>query len=84
MLPAPTPPNEEARLAELNGLNLLDTPPEADFDQVTERLIRLFKVPIALLTLIDKDRQWFKSQAACQPTLPRLAALRATSPFAAT
>jgi hypothetical protein len=63
MLPAPTPPNEEARLAELNGLNLLDTPPEADFDQVTERLIRLFRVPIALLTLIDKDRQWFKSQA---------------------
>jgi predicted PurR-regulated permease PerM len=63
MLPAPTPPNEKARLAELNGLNLLDTPPEADFDQVTERLTRLFKVPIALLTLIDKDRQWFKSQA---------------------
>ena len=63
MLPAPTPPNEEARLAELNGLNLLDTPPEADFDQVTERLTRLFRVPIALLTLIDKDRQWFKSQA---------------------
>jgi predicted PurR-regulated permease PerM len=63
MLPAPTPPNEEARLEELNGLNLLDTPPEADFDQVTERLTRLFRVPIALLTLIDKDRQWFKSQA---------------------
>ena len=63
MLPAPTPRNEEARLAELNGLNLLDTPPEADFDQVTERLTRLFRVPIALLTLIDKDRQWFKSQA---------------------
>ena len=38
MLPAPTPPNEEARLAELNGLNLLDTPQEADFDQFTERL----------------------------------------------
>ena len=63
MLPATTPPNEEARLAEINGLNLLDTPPEADFDQVTERLTRLFRVPIALLTLIDKDRQWFKSQA---------------------
>jgi methylmalonyl-CoA mutase cobalamin-binding subunit len=62
MLPAPTPPNEEERLAELNGLNLLDTPLEADFDQVTERLTKLFKVPIALLTLIDKDRQWFKSQ----------------------
>jgi predicted PurR-regulated permease PerM/methylmalonyl-CoA mutase cobalamin-binding subunit len=62
MLPAPMPPNEEERLAELNGLNLLDTPTEADFDQVTERLTKLFKVPIALLTLIDKDRQWFKSQ----------------------
>jgi GAF domain-containing protein len=41
----------------------LDTPPEADFDQVTERLTRLFRVPIALLTLIDKNRQWFKSHA---------------------
>ena len=62
MLPAPAPPNEEERLAELNGLNLLDTPMEAEFDQVTERLTKLFKVPMALLTLIDKDRQWFKSQ----------------------
>src|SRR6476659_6443725 len=62
MLPAPTPPNEEERLAELNGLNLLDTPMEAEFDQVTTRLTKLFKVPMALLTLIDKDRQWFKSQ----------------------
>ena len=62
MLPAPKPPNEEARLAELNGLNLLDTPPESDFDHVTERLTKLFRVPIALITLIDKKRQWFKSQ----------------------
>jgi predicted PurR-regulated permease PerM/methylmalonyl-CoA mutase cobalamin-binding subunit len=62
MVPAPTPPNEEERLAELDGLNLLDTPREAEFDRVTERLTKLFKVPIALLTLIDKDRQWFKSQ----------------------
>src|SRR5437016_10105571 len=62
MLPAPTPPNEEERLAELNGLNLLETPGEADFDQVTERLTKLFKVPMALVTLIDEDRQWFKSQ----------------------
>jgi hypothetical protein len=62
MVPAPTPPNEEERLVELNGLNLLDTPLEAEFDQVTERLTKLFKAPIALLTLIDKDRQWFKSQ----------------------
>jgi len=62
MLPAPMPPNEEERLAELDGLNLLDTPPEADFDHVTERLTKLFNVRIALITLIDKNRQWFKSQ----------------------
>jgi GAF domain-containing protein len=76
MLPAPMPPNEEERLAELDGLNLLDTPAEADFDQVTERLTKLFKVPIALVTLIDKDRQWFKSQVG----LPAdLAETRSTS-----
>jgi len=76
MVPAPMPPNEEERLAELNGLNLLDTLTEADFDQVTERLTKLFKVPIALLTLIDKDRQWFKSQTG----LPAdLAEARSTS-----
>jgi GAF domain-containing protein len=63
MLPAPIPADEEARLAELKGLNLLDTAPEAEFDQVTERLTKLFKVPIALVTLVDKNRQWFKSQA---------------------
>jgi predicted PurR-regulated permease PerM len=63
MLPAPAPPNEEERLTELNGLNLLDTPDERNFDQITERLTKLFKVPMALLTLIDKNRQWFKSQA---------------------
>ena len=62
MLPAPTPPNEEERLAELNGLNLLDSPTEADFDRITDRLTKLFKVPMALITLIDKNRQWFKSQ----------------------
>ncbi len=76
MAPAPTPPNEEERLAELNGLNLLDTPMEADFNQVTARLTKLFKVPMALLTLIDKDRQWFKSQTGL-PT--DLAEARSTS-----
>jgi GAF domain-containing protein len=63
MLPAPIPPNEDKRLSELEGLNLLDTATGADFDQVTERLTKLFKVPMALVSLIDKDRQWFKSHA---------------------
>ncbi len=62
MLPAPVPPNEEARLVELDGLNLLDTSAEPEFDHITKRVAKLFKVPIALLTLIDKKHQWFKSQ----------------------
>jgi len=61
MMGAPIPSNEEARMAELKGLNLIDTPPEENFDHITSRLTRIFKVPIALLTLVDKDRQWFKS-----------------------
>jgi predicted PurR-regulated permease PerM/GAF domain-containing protein len=76
MLPAPIPPNEDKRLSELEGLNLLDTATGADFDQVTERLTKLFKVPMALVSLIDKDRQWFKSHAG----LPAdLAEARSTS-----
>ncbi|HEY2102280.1 MAG TPA: AI-2E family transporter, partial [Chthoniobacterales bacterium] len=63
MVAAPQPENEEERLEELSGLKLLDTPPEEKFDRLTERLRRLFNVPIALVSLIDKDRQWFKSQA---------------------
>lgn len=62
MMAAPILPNEEERLHELNGLKLLDTPAEEKFDRLTKRLVRLFNVPIALVSLIDKDRQWFKSQ----------------------
>jgi predicted PurR-regulated permease PerM/methylmalonyl-CoA mutase cobalamin-binding subunit len=62
MLPAPVPDNEEDRLAELNGLNLLDSTADPEFDQITQRLTKLFGVPMAVLTLIDEKRQWFKSQ----------------------
>jgi hypothetical protein len=62
MMIAPKSTNEEKRLEELRGLKLLDTPAEENFDRITQRLTRLFRVPIALLTLIDKDRQWFKAQ----------------------
>ncbi len=40
---------------------MLDTPPEKAFDSITELAARLFKVPISTVTLIDEDRQWFKS-----------------------
>jgi PAS domain S-box-containing protein len=57
----PLPPNEELRLEELRRYAVLDTPPEKAFDNITELAARLFKVPIATVTLIDEDRQWFKS-----------------------
>jgi hypothetical protein len=59
MMGAPIPSNEEARMAELEGLNLLDTPPEENFDRITSRLTHLFKVPIALVTLVAQFQNNF-------------------------
>ena len=61
MLPAPIPDNEFARLASLRRMQLLSTPDEAAFDRVTRTAQRLFDVPVALVSLIDAERQWFKS-----------------------
>jgi PAS domain S-box-containing protein len=58
---APLSPEEPLRLAALRQLNLLDTPQEERFDRITRTAIRLFAVPIALVSLVDVNRQWFKS-----------------------
>jgi diguanylate cyclase (GGDEF)-like protein len=58
---APEPADEPARVAELRLLALLDSDPEERFDRVTRLAQRLFGVPIALVSLIDENRQWFKS-----------------------
>jgi diguanylate cyclase len=58
---APIPANEPARLAALRRYMLLDTLPEPEFDRVTALAARMFDVPIALVSLVDADRQWFKS-----------------------
>jgi diguanylate cyclase (GGDEF)-like protein len=63
MLVAPIPENEPARLATLRTLGILDTPAEERFDRLTRLARRLFDVPIALVSLIDENRQWFKSCA---------------------
>lgn len=55
------PENETARLTMLRSLNLLDTQPEDSFDRVTRLAQYIFKVPIALVSLVDEHRQWFKS-----------------------
>lgn len=57
----PLPPNEEQRLNELQRYAVLDTPSEKAFDNITDLAARIFRVPISTVTLIDKDRQWFKS-----------------------
>lgn len=57
----PVSGDEQERLSELRSLAILDTPPEERFDRVTRMARRLFGVPIALVTLVDENRQWFKS-----------------------
>lgn len=55
------PSDEKERLAALRRLNLLDSPLEGRFERITHHLGRALNVPVALFTLIDQDRQWFKS-----------------------
>jgi PAS domain S-box-containing protein len=57
----PLPPNEEGRLRELAEYQILDTPREEAFDRLVRLATRIFDVPIALITLLDRDRQWFKA-----------------------
>jgi len=60
------PINEAERLAALRSLNILDTQPEERFDRITRIAQRAFRVPMALVSLIDAERQWFKShQGLC-------------------
>lgn len=55
------PQNETQRLAALHALQVLDTPIEMAFERMTQLARDLFDVPIALVSLVDKERQWFKS-----------------------
>ena len=57
----PIPENEETRLKILHEYNLLDSLPEEQLDNITRLAAVICEVPIALVSLIDKDRQWFKS-----------------------
>lgn len=52
---------ENRRLTALKRLGILDTPPEERFDRLTNIVRRIYQVPISLISLIDDDRQWFKS-----------------------
>ncbi len=63
MMPAPIPADEEQRLRALGELKLLDTAPDPLFDRITAKLARIFDVQIVLVSLVDRDRQFFKSQS---------------------
>lgn len=62
MLSPAIPANERQRLETLRDLKLLDTPAEERFDRVTRLAKQVFGTPIALVSLVDADRQWFKSR----------------------
>jgi GAF domain-containing protein len=58
---APIPKDEVDRLAALRALLILDTPPEERFDRIAAFAAQEFDVPIALVSLVDADRTWFKA-----------------------
>ena len=65
----PVPLDETVRLLSLHSLRILDSAPEERFDRVTRMARRVFDVDICLVSLVDADRQWFKSKQgldACQ------------------
>ena len=61
MIEPANPPDEAKRLAALRALRILDTPPEERFDRITRIAAELFNVPISVISMIDSNRQWFKS-----------------------
>ena len=54
--------SEAARLEAVRRYDILDTPPDGAFDRITALAAELFDVPIALVTIVDHDRIWFKSR----------------------
>ena len=65
---APSPSNEAKRLQKLLSYRVLDTSPEPIYDEITATAARICNTPIALISLIDVGRQWFKSKVGINAT----------------
>ncbi|UUZ48252.1 GAF domain-containing protein [Massilia sp. B-10] len=64
--------DDAARIQSLHALAILDTPAEERFDRLTRLASWTFRVPVALVSLVDRDRQWFKSWVGLDaPETPR-------------
>ncbi|MEK0081812.1 PAS domain S-box protein [Benzoatithermus flavus] len=68
MMPPPLPPDESARLEALHRLDILDTAPEPVFDRIARLAASLFAAPIAFVSLVDAERQWFKARCGIDTT----------------
>ncbi|HSB61128.1 MAG TPA: diguanylate cyclase, partial [Vicinamibacteria bacterium] len=68
MKEAPLPENEAARLEELRRYEVLDTPAEEGFDDLARLASYVCGTPIALVSLVDAHRQWFKSRVGIEAT----------------
>lgn len=59
--------NESAQVAALKGYGVLDTPNEAEFDAIVREAALVLGTPIALISLLDENRQWFKAKVGLEP-----------------
>ena len=73
------PPNEVGRLAAVRALNIVGTPPEIAFDEISELAAQISQCPVSYITFADDDRFWLKANLASHPTSTNV---RAKSRFA--
>lgn len=62
----PIPADEAVRLAALRALRILDTPPDPKLDRLTRLVAKVLEAPTVLVTLVDENRQWFKSKVGLE------------------
>ena len=58
---APRAQNEKERLAFLRSLNILDSPPDQELDEMILAIACMFRVPTVMVSIVDEERQWFKA-----------------------